>query len=129
MCEVICINSFKNEKLRKEKEAKIKWFEKLESVDDFLQFYKEQGSIDDREIALVKEAIGFLTKTHGKIDPQKIREVAEVIDKSSFSLIGCTVAPGFDFEDFEIGEREELISKFPKLKDLIKDFTKDNAQI
>lgn len=27
---------------------------------------------------------------------------AEVKDKTSFSLVGCTVAPGFDFEDFEL---------------------------
>jgi predicted cupin superfamily sugar epimerase len=26
----------------------------------------------------------------------------------SFSVVGCTVAPGFDFEDFEMGKREEL---------------------
>lgn len=45
---------------------------------------------------------------------------AEVSDKNSFSLIGATVAPGFDFSDFEIGKREELILKFPEYKELIK---------
>jgi predicted cupin superfamily sugar epimerase len=44
---------------------------------------------------------------------------AEVADKNSFSLIGVTVAPGFDFNDFEMGKREELISKFPEQKELI----------
>ncbi len=29
---------------------------------------------------------------------------AEVIDKNSFCLVGCDVAPGFDFEDFELGK-------------------------
>ena len=44
---------------------------------------------------------------------------AEVADKNSFSLIGATVAPGFDFSDFEMGKRDELISKFPEQKELI----------
>lgn len=38
---------------------------------------------------------------------------AEVIDKDSFALVGCTVAPGFDFEDFDLPSREELLEKFP----------------
>lgn len=48
---------------------------------------------------------------------------AEVSDKNSFSLIGATVAPGFDFSDFEIGKREELILKFPEYKELIERIT------
>lgn len=49
---------------------------------------------------------------------------AEVIDKSSFSLVGCTVSPGFDFEDFILGKRDELISEFPQHEFLIRKFTK-----
>ena len=30
-----------------------------------------------------------------------------------FSLLGCTVAPGFDFADFEMTPREALLRKFP----------------
>lgn len=44
---------------------------------------------------------------------------AEVLDRTSFSLFGCTVAPGFHFDDDEIGEREKLINSFPVHKDLI----------
>src|SRR5277367_3465504 len=32
----------------------------------------------------------------------------------SFALVGCTVAPGFDFEDFELAKRSELIELFPQ---------------
>lgn len=49
---------------------------------------------------------------------------AEVKNKNSFSLIGCTVAPGFDFEDFELAKPQQLIKKFPKQKLLIKKFCK-----
>lgn len=33
-----------------------------------------------------------------------------------FSFVGCTVAPGFDFEDFELGRRAELLARFPAAK-------------
>jgi len=29
---------------------------------------------------------------------------AEVEDKNSFSLAGCTMSPGFEYEDFELGK-------------------------
>jgi len=37
----------------------------------------------------------------------------------SFTLCGCTVAPGFDFRDFEIPARSELLGRFPAHRDLI----------
>ena len=42
---------------------------------------------------------------------------------SSYALVGCTVAPGFDFEDFEMAEKEALISEFPKYSGLIQEMT------
>ena len=49
---------------------------------------------------------------------------AELTDKNSFALIGCTVAPGFDFDDFEFANVESLIKLFPDLTDLIKRLSK-----
>ena len=49
---------------------------------------------------------------------------AELEDKKSFALFGCTVSPGFEFEDFELGKRDELIKKFPQHSSLIKRLTK-----
>ena len=48
---------------------------------------------------------------------------ASVNDTHSFSLVGCTVFPGFDFSDFEFGDREQLILQFPKLEELIERLT------
>ncbi len=31
----------------------------------------------------------------------------------AFAVAGCTVAPGFDFDDFEVGGRNALIEAFP----------------
>ena len=42
-----------------------------------------------------------------------------------FSLIGCTVAPGFAFEDFELAERQMLMDQFPDHTSLIERFTRE----
>ena len=42
---------------------------------------------------------------------------------SDYCLVGCTVAPGFDFEDFEMADREILIDLFPQHKKMIQELT------
>lgn len=49
---------------------------------------------------------------------------AEPIPGAAFSLVGCTVAPGFDFEDFELGERADLVERFPAHRALIERMTR-----
>ena len=51
---------------------------------------------------------------------------ADVTDKESYTLFGCTVAPGFDFEDFELGSRNELIKIFPIHAEIIRRLTKES---
>lgn len=36
-----------------------------------------------------------------------------------FALVGCTVAPGFDFADFELGKRTALVEEFPLAREAI----------
>ncbi|MCA9414960.1 MAG: cupin domain-containing protein [Candidatus Omnitrophica bacterium] len=36
-----------------------------------------------------------------------------------FALLGCTVSPGFDFEDYESGNREKLIREYPDQEEMI----------
>lgn len=43
---------------------------------------------------------------------------------AEFSLVGCTVSPGFDFRDFEMAERENLVKEFPQHAELIKELTR-----
>jgi predicted cupin superfamily sugar epimerase len=50
---------------------------------------------------------------------------SHVADWSSFAVVGCTVAPGFDFEDFEMGEREELAGRYPQHEELIERLTRE----
>jgi len=49
---------------------------------------------------------------------------AKVKGIDSFTLVGCTVAPGFNFDDFEIPERRELLDLFPQHQSVIMKFTK-----
>lgn len=41
-----------------------------------------------------------------------------------WALMGTTVAPGFEFEDFEIGEQSRMIKEFPEHESDIKQYTR-----
>jgi hypothetical protein len=41
----------------------------------------------------------------------------------NYSLLGCNVAPGFEFEDFEMADRDDLTVCYPHLQEIIKTFT------
>ncbi|HQR84455.1 MAG: hypothetical protein B7Y05_15070 [Polynucleobacter sp. 24-46-87] len=42
---------------------------------------------------------------------------AKPLQQDSFSLVSCAVAPGFEFEDFEIANRAELLREFGNSSD------------
>ena len=44
----------------------------------------------------------------------------------TWALTGCTVAPGFDFADFEMAKRAELIAQYPQHRNIIQRLTRDN---
>lgn len=46
---------------------------------------------------------------------------------SGFSLVGCTVAPGFDFTDLHLARRHELERRFPLALDCIREFCPPDA--
>ncbi len=37
----------------------------------------------------------------------------------AFALLGCTVAPGFDYADYESGVREALVAQYPAFAEWI----------
>ncbi|WP_258105596.1 cupin domain-containing protein [Marinoscillum sp. MHG1-6] len=49
---------------------------------------------------------------------------SEVIAEDGYALAGCTVAPGFDFNDFELAERKSLIDLFPEYRESITQLTR-----
>jgi uncharacterized protein len=49
---------------------------------------------------------------------------AQPSDPDSYSLVGCSVAPGFDFADFELPTRGELAGRFPQHAAVIHQLTR-----
>lgn len=40
-----------------------------------------------------------------------------------YALVGCTVAPAFEFKDFELGDRAKLVSQYPQHREIIRELT------
>ncbi|GLB50406.1 cupin domain-containing protein [Neptunitalea lumnitzerae] len=55
--------------------------------------------------------------------PKNYWFAAKVLATDAYALVGCTVAPGFDFRDFVLPTRAELVAQFPQHKTLITQFT------
>ena len=49
---------------------------------------------------------------------------AEVNNKSGCALVGCNVAPGFDFEDFQMSAQKQILEKYPQHSLIINQFSK-----
>ena len=49
---------------------------------------------------------------------------ARPVEGAAFSFVGCTVAPGFEFADFELAKRSDLLKEFPDLETIILNFTR-----
>lgn len=50
---------------------------------------------------------------------------AKVINDNDHALVGCTVSPGFDFADFTLAQREELLRQFPQHSKVINELTRE----
>ena len=48
---------------------------------------------------------------------------AALASPDTYALVGCTVAPGFEFADLELARREALIAAFPQHAALIERLT------
>ena len=55
--------------------------------------------------------------------PARTWFAAKIKSGTGYSLVSCTVAPGFDFADFELAERAKLSNEFSELKNVIREFT------
>ncbi len=41
-----------------------------------------------------------------------------------YALVGCTCVPGFDFADFEMPSREEMLGRYPQHREIIRRLTR-----
>ena len=49
---------------------------------------------------------------------------SRLVEGGRLALLGCTVAPGFEFEDYEPGRREELIEAWPGWRERLEALTR-----
>lgn len=106
------------------KSEQVSAFHRLTS-DEIWHFYS--GSpiivyIIDKEGRLSENIVGrdILNNEHLQIViPHGCWFAAKVNQPDSYSLMGCNVAPGFDFNDFELAEKVALMECFPQHKELI----------
>jgi predicted cupin superfamily sugar epimerase len=49
----------------------------------------------------------------------------KVPGSGKWALLGCTVAPGFEYESFHLKSREELTKLYPQYKEEIARFTEE----
>ena len=49
---------------------------------------------------------------------------SRVLSPGKYSLVGCTVSPGFDFEDFELASQGELTGTYPQHVQIINEMTR-----
>lgn len=105
-------------------------FHRLKS-DEIWHFYTGTSSIKITLISPEGKLTEHLIGTNPDYDevfqfiiPKNHWFAAEPTNKSGYALVGCTVAPGFDFDDFEMAKREELIKQFPLHQECIKKLTR-----
>lgn len=102
-------------------------FHRLKS--DEIWHYHQGGSaiihMISEEGNLVSQRIGVDLEAGDNLQvliPHGTWFAAEVLSHD-YILVGCTVAPGFEFEDFELADRQALSSAYPQHKTLVEKFT------
>jgi predicted cupin superfamily sugar epimerase len=66
----------------------------------------------DQNKALQTIQLGMDSKCLQATIPANTWFAAKPVNENSFCLVSCAVAPGFEFADFEIGKRQNLLSQF-----------------
>ena len=56
--------------------------------------------------------------------PRGVWQGSRLVAGGSWALLGCSVSPGFEFEDYEEGVRAELIDGWPEWAEMISSLTR-----
>ncbi|MEN6385565.1 MAG: cupin domain-containing protein [Phycisphaerales bacterium] len=56
------------------------------------------------------------------IVPKDTWQAAKLLPGGNFALLGCTVAPGFEFADYQHADKDKIIMQFPDAKALIEKY-------
>ncbi len=55
--------------------------------------------------------------------PKGVWQGSRLAPGGDFALLGCTVAPGFDYSDYEAGRRDDLLYLYPNFEEMIRALT------
>lgn len=98
--------------------------------DEMWHFYKGGTLIltmisEEGELSTIKIGNDILNgEVPQAVVPKGYWFAAKVEKPESYALLGCTVAPGFDFQDFELAESSKLKAQFPQHSDIITALTR-----
>lgn len=102
--------------------------------DELWHFYAgspiEIHSIDERGVLSTRK-LGHALARPGTVFQAVVPAghwfAARCCDPSTYALVGCTVAPGFEFSEFELGDAAALSEKYPLHRAMIELFGKPAA--
>jgi predicted cupin superfamily sugar epimerase len=57
--------------------------------------------------------------------PANVWFASRLLGGKGYGLVSCTVAPGFDFLDFEMAKKRNLLVEFPEFPEIIEEMTLD----
>ena len=97
--------------------------------DEIWHFYEGsplQVHVIDLDGNYTKHMVGPVSQGYSPqlVVPKGCWFASNVANEDDYSLVGCTVAPGFDFDDFELAERKELTATYPDYKEIITQLTR-----
>ena len=58
--------------------------------------------------------------------PRGVWQGSRLRPGGKWALLGCTVSPGFEFDDYEAGQREYLVARWPAHRGLIEALTRQH---
>eukprot|EP00347_Sterkiella_histriomuscorum_P006739 403351617 len=95
--------------------------------DEIWHYYDGDSSVNIYEIdlhgVLTTTLLGSPVRYQGAVFQHNVKRgqwfAAELSNKNGFALMGCTVAPGFEYEDYALADTS-LLDVYPHHKELIK---------
>jgi uncharacterized protein len=91
------------------------WFGSRALIDDTL------GTIDNTVGTCVHDSGSSSSSSSASSSPSTSTDC-------DYSLVGCTVSPGFSFDDWQLADRKQLSESFPQHKKFIEQWTRSNKQ-
>jgi hypothetical protein len=85
-----------------------------------LSVFHPGGTVET--VRLGRDVLGGEKVQH--VVPRGAWQGSRLVGETPFALMGCTVAPGFEFADFEMADRAELLHDYPEHQALVRALTR-----